>query len=356
MFAYTLRRIVWSVPVILLLVFAVFILMRIIPGGPFDSIGERPIPPSVKENLERQYHLDWATGWQFSSYLIGDDVTLAICSTASLLPGCDRVQATADPTIDGPKGILRGDLGYSLTTRRSVNDIVAESFPISFQLGVLSIILAMFIGIPAGILSAIYQNSWVDYTASFIAVLGLSIPNLVLGPLLILIVPLTLGWFSIATWGARPPFVFGLFPTSYGPDFWSHAVLPTVTLGTGFSAAIARLTRASLLQVIREDYIRTARAKGLREQIVVVRHALKNSLIPVITVLGPLVVIIITGTFVVEQIFGIPGMGKHFVTSIGNRDYTIITGVTFIYAVLLVVSNLVVDLTYGLLDPRIRYN
>jgi oligopeptide transport system permease protein len=187
-------------------------------------------------------------------------------------------------------------------------------------------------------------------------VLGLSIPNLVLGPLLIWLFPLTLDMFAISGWGAKEPFFLGVFPTSYGVDFWSHAALPALTLGTGFSASIARLTRASLLQVIREDYIRTARAKGLREQVVVIRHALKNSLIPVITVLGPLVVAVVTGTFVVEQIFGIPGMGKHFVTSIGNRDYTVITSVTLIYAILLVIGNLMVDLMYGWLDPRIRYS
>jgi oligopeptide transport system permease protein len=225
--------------------------------------------------------------------------------------------------------------------------------------------LAVLIGVPAGVMAALKQNSWIDYSSSFLAVLGLSIPNLVLGPLLIWIFPLTLGrlypdtigeMFRIATWGAKPPFFLGLFPTELGLEFWSRAALPAITLGTGFSAAIARLTRASLLQVIREDYIRTARAKGLREQLVVIRHALKNSLIPVITVLGPLLVAVVTGTFVVEQIFGIPGMGKHFVTSIGNRDYSVITGVTLIYAVLLVFGNLMVDIIYGWLDPRIRYD
>lgn len=356
MIAFTIRRVLSSIPVILLLTFAVFVLMRAIPSGPFDFAGEKALPPGVVENLKRQYHLDWSLGWQFSSYMIGDDTSLAICNTLSFIPGCGAVQASASVGPDGPKGILRGDLGYSLKTRRSVNDIVSESLPVSFQLGILSIVLALAIGVPAGILSAIYQNSWIDYAASFVAILGLSIPNMVLGPLLILIFPLSLGLFSIATWGAEPPFFLGLFPTSYGLEFWSHAALPVFTLGTAFSASIARLTRASLLQVIREDYIRTARAKGLREQLVVTRHALKNSLIPVVTVLGPLVVAVVTGTFVVEQIFGIPGMGKHFVTSIGNRDYTIITGVTFIYAVLLVFGNLLVDLAYGFLDPRIRYN
>jgi ABC-type dipeptide/oligopeptide/nickel transport system permease component len=360
--AYVIRRVLWSIPVILLLSFAVFALMRAIPGGPFDFVGDKSLPKSVVQNLERRHHLDWPLGWQFSSYVLGDDITGLICRGLSFVPGCDAVQATADLGVS--KGLIRGDLGMALKLRgRTVNDLVKETFPISFQLGIISMTLAVLIGIPAGTLAALKQNTWLDYTSSFVAVVGLSIPNLVLAPLLIWIFPLTLGqlfpdlfgWVPIATWGAKPPFFLGLFPTSLGPKFWAHALLPSIALGTAFSAAIARLTRASLLQVIREDYIRTARAKGLREQVVVLRHALKNSLIPVITVLGPLLVIVVTGTFVVEHIFGIPGMGKHFINSIGNRDYPIITGVTLIYAVLLVLANLVVDIIYGWLDPRIRY-
>jgi oligopeptide transport system permease protein len=220
----------------------------------------------------------------------------------------------------------------------------------------MAIAIALALGIPAGTVAALRQNSWVDYTSSFFAILGLSIPGIVLGPLLIWIFPLTLGIFPVAGWGSSPPFFLGIFPRSIGPEFWSYMILPAFTLGTSVSAVIARLTRASLLQVIREDYIRTARSKGLSEQVVVVRHALKNSLIPVITVLGPLVAGVVTGTLVVEQIFGVPGMGKHFIASIGNRDYTVITSVTLIYAVLLVIANLSVDIMYGWLDPRIRYS
>jgi ABC-type dipeptide/oligopeptide/nickel transport system permease component len=362
MFAYVIRRIIWSIPVILLLAFAIFVLMRVIPGGPFDFVGDRSLPESVRDNLERRHHLDWSLGWQFSSYVLGDDVTGAICQGLSFVPGCEQVQETAGLGIS--QGLIRGDLGMALRLRgRTVNDLVKESFPISFQLGVIAMTLAIIIGMPAGVFAALKQNTWIDYSSSFVAVIGLSIPNLVLGPLLIWIFPLTLGrlypnlfgWIPIATWGAKPPFFLGLFPTSLGLEFWAHALLPAIALGTAFSAAIARLTRASLLQIIREDYIRTARAKGLRERTVVLIHALKNSLIPVITVLGPLLVAVVTGTFVVEQIFGIPGMGRHFVTSIGNRDYTIITGVTLIYAILLVGANLAVDIIYGWLDPRIRY-
>lgn len=354
MTAYVIRRILWSVPVVLLLTFVVFALMRMIPGGPFDFAGDKSLPRSVVENLERRHHLEWPLSWQFGSYLLGDDVMGSVCEASPGLSGCDAVLKTYKLGIS--RGLIRGDLGMAMRQRgRTVNEIVSESFPISFQLGILSVLLAVLIGIPAGTLSALKQNTWIDYASSTVAIVGLSIPNLVLGPLLIWIFALKLDWFPVSTWGAKAPFFLGVIP-NLDAKFFSHAVLPTLALGTAFSASIARLTRASLLQVIREDYIRTARAKGLRERAVVVGHALKNSLIPVITVLGPLVAAVVTGTFVIEQIFGIPGMGKHFVTSIGNRDYSLITGVTIIYAVLLVIANLVVDVTYAWLDPRIRYD
>jgi len=199
------------------------------------------------------------------------------------------------------------------------------------------------------------QNTPLDYASTFIAILGVSIPNIVMGPLLIWIFALKLNWFPVARWGAQPPFFLGFLPTPT-PDFWRHAILPVVTLGTGLSASIARLTRASLLQTIREDYIRTARAKGLAERVVIVRHALKNSLIPVVTILGPMFAAVLTGTFTTEQIFGIPGLGKHFVTSVGNRDYPVVVGTTLLYSVFLVIANLMVDITYAWLDPRIRYD
>ncbi|GAB4424081.1 MAG: ABC transporter permease subunit [Anaerolineae bacterium] len=355
MTAYIIRRLLWSIPVLLLLTFAIFALMRQIPGGPFDFAGDKSLPKSVVQNLERRHHLDWALGWQFSSYVLGDDITGGICKGLPFLESCIAVIESYGLGVS--QGLIRGDLGMALKLRgRTVNDLVRESFPISFQLGIISLTLALIIGIPAGIMSALKQNSWIDYSSSFVAVLGLSIPNIVLGPLLIWLFALTLGWFAVATWGSKPPFILGLFPSNlFTWEFWRHAILPAFTLGTAFSASIARLTRASLLQVIREDYIRTARAKGLKERAVVLVHALRNSLIPVVTVIGPLLAIVVTGTFVVEQIFGIPGMGKHFVTSIGNRDYPVITGVSLIFAVLLVLANLMVDIVYAWLDPRISY-
>ncbi len=351
---YIVRRILWSIPVILLLTFAVFALMRMIPGGPFDFAGDKSLPKAVTENLKRRHHLEWPLLWQFTSYVLGDDVAGAVCRGVPVIPGCEAVLETYQLGVS--KGLIRGDLGMAMRQRgRTINEIVAESFPVSFQLGIMAVTLAVLIGIPLGTLAALKQNTWIDYTSSFFAILGLSIPNLVLGPLLIWVFALKLNWLPVATWGAKPPFLLGFIPP-LNWNFISHAILPTVALGTGLSASIARLTRASLLQVIREDYIRTARAKGLRERAIIVRHALKNSLIPVATVLGPLVAAVVTGTFVIEQIFGIPGMGKHFVNSIGNRDYPLITGVTFVYAVLLVIANLIVDIVYAWLDPRISYD
>ncbi|MGI6208890.1 MAG: ABC transporter permease [Anaerolineae bacterium] len=324
MASYILRRLLWSIPVLLALLLAVFLLMQAIPGGPFDFAGERKLPEAVVQNLEAKYGLDKPLHVQFVNYL------------RSLL--------------------LEGDLGPSFTQRnRTVNDIVGDSLPISAQLGILAIGLALLIGVPAGIIAALNHNRWPDYVASFIAILGVSIPALVLGPVLYWLFALKLGWLPVALWGAERPFFLGFIPAPTG-KFIQHAILPTLALGTGMSASIARLTRASLLQVIREDYIRTARAKGLRERAVVVRHALKNSLIPVVTVLGPMFAAVVTGTIVIESVFGIPGMGKYFVQGINNRDYPVIMGVTLIYAVILVLSNLLVDVTYAWLDPRIRYS
>ncbi len=352
---YIIRRILESIPVVLALTFSVFALMRIIPGGPFDFAGDKKLPAAVTENLKRRFHLEWPLMWQFASYTLGDDVTGFICEKAPVIPGCDVVLPSYKLGIS--EGLIRFDLGMAMRQRgRTVNDIVAESLPVSFQLGMFAVALALVVGIPAGTMAALKQNTWVDYTSSFFAILGLSVPALVLGPLLIWIFALKLDWFPVSTWGAKPPFFLGLLPSSISIEYFSYAVLPAIALGSGFSANIARLTRASLLQVIREDYIRTARAKGLRERVVVVRHALKNSLIPVVTILGPLFAAVVTGTFVVEQIFGIPGMGRHFVQSITNRDYPLITGVTFIFMLVLVGANLVVDLTYAWLDPRIRYD
>ncbi|MGQ9668203.1 MAG: ABC transporter permease [Anaerolineae bacterium] len=320
---YIIRRLLWGIPVLFFVILVVFILVRFLPGGPFDFAGEKQLPPSVVKNLEAKYHLNDPVWKQFVDYLWG---------------------------------VARGDLGPSFRYRnRTVNDVIAEGLPVSAQLGMLAMLIAIGIGIPLGIIAALRQNTMVDYVATFLAIVGVSIPAIVMGPLLIWIFALKLQWFPVSRWGAQPPYFLGFLPK---PDltFWRHAILPAFTLGTGLSASIARLTRASLLQVIREDYIRTARAKGLAERLVIFRHALKNSMIPVVTILGPMFAAVLTGTFVVEQIFAIPGLGKHFVTSIGNRDYPIILGTTLLYGVAIVIANLLVDIVYAWLDPRIRFD
>jgi ABC-type dipeptide/oligopeptide/nickel transport system permease component len=335
---YIIRRLLSFIPVLFTITLFTFVMMRAIPGGPFDAIGDKSLPPQVVANIEAKYHLDWPVWKQFLSYLIGDDLL-------------------SDKGVS--KGVIRGDLGPSLRYRgQSVNDIIATTFPISAQLGIMALALALCIGIPIGTIAALKQNTWVDYFSTFSAVIFISVPNLVMAPILVWIFALRLGWFPVAGWGAKPPYLLGFLPSfdQMNLTYLKHAALPVFALGMSYSALFARLTRASLLQVIREDYIRTARAKGLQERAVITIHALKNSLIPVITVLGPAFAGIVTGTFIVEQIFGINGMGKHFVNSVGNRDYQIITGVTLIYGVILVFSNLLVDVMYAWLDPRIRFD
>jgi len=304
MVAYALRRILWTIPVLFFITLVTFSLMHAIPGGPFDR--EKKLPPEILANLEKKYHLDQPLWKQYVDYIGGI--------------------------------VLHLDFGPSYSSRsRTVNDIIRDHLPVSALLGVVSLAIAIGLGIPLGVIAALKQNTLTDYSCMFFAVLGLSIPNLALGPFLIWIFALKLQLLPVATWGTP-----------------QHLILPALTLGISFTAYIARLTRASLLQIIREDYIRTARAKGLPEQIVVIRHMLRNALIPVITYLGPLLAAVITGTFIVETIFAIPGLGRFFISSIGNRDYPVIMGTTLVFALFISAANLVVDLSYAFLDPRIR--
>jgi ABC-type dipeptide/oligopeptide/nickel transport system permease component len=302
---YIVRQVLWMIPVLFFISVITFALAHAVPGGPFDQ--EKALPPEIIANLEKYYGLDKPVWRQYLDY-IGGIVT-------------------------------RFDFGpvYSSRSRR-VNDIFADHLPVSAQLGVVSMAIALFIGIPLGIVAALKQNTIWDYLGIGVAIFGVSVPNIVLGPLLILIFALTLDWLPVAGWGTP-----------------AKMIMPSFALGTAYAARIARLTRASMLQVIREDYIRTARAKGLQERVVMVRHALKNAFIPVATILGPMFAAVVTGTFVVEQIFAIPGMGKFFITSVTNRDYPVVMGTILLYAVFLVLANLAVDVTYAFLDPRIRY-
>jgi ABC-type dipeptide/oligopeptide/nickel transport system permease component len=302
---YIVRQFLWMIPVLFFISVITFALAHAVPGGPFDR--EKPLPPEIIANLEKHYGLDKPIWRQYVDY-VGGIVT-------------------------------RFDFGpvYSSRSRR-VNDIFADHLPVSAQLGVVSTLIAVGIGVPLGILAALKQNTIWDYLGIAVAIFGISVPGIVLGPLLILIFALTLGLLPVAGWGTP-----------------AQMIMPAFALGTAYSARIARLTRASMLQVIHEDYIRTARAKGLSERVVMIRHALKNAFIPVATILGPMFAALVTGTFVIEQIFAIPGMGKYFITSVTNRDYPVVMGTILLYAFFLVLANLAVDVTYAFLDPRIRY-
>jgi ABC-type dipeptide/oligopeptide/nickel transport system permease component len=307
MLNYILRRVLWTIPTLLVISFITFFLMHAIPGGPFAGPELKHMPPEVIANLNRYYHLDDPVWKQYLDYLWN---------------------------------LLHGDLGPSYAERgRTVNDIIAQSLPTSALLGLASLCVAMSIGIPLGIIAALKRNTIVDYIGMFVAISGVSVPAMTLGPLLVWIFALRLRILPVAQWGS-----------------WQHVVLPALTLGFGSAAILARLTRASMLQVLREDYIRTARAKGLPERRVTVHHALRNALIPVITVIGPLFAALITGSMVVEQVFAIPGMGKFFVASVLGRNYPVIMGTVLLYAVFLIIANLAVDIMYARLDPRIRYS
>jgi len=300
---YMVRRICSSVVVLLAIITITFLLMHAIPGGPFSS--EKKVPPSVLKNIEEHYHLNDPLWKQYQNYL------------ASL---------------------ARFDLGPSFKYEgRNVNDMIYESFPVSFQLGMVSIGIAILIGIPAGALAALRQNKWQDYVTMFFSTLGVSIPSFVLATLLIYVFAIQFRLLPVAMWeGAE------------------YVVLPAVALAAQPTAFIARLTRSSMLEVLSQDYIKTARSKGLSQSLILYRHALRNALIPVVTYIGPMAAGILTGSFIVETIFAIPGLGRHFVTSIYNRDYTVILGVTVFYSVLVIGLNLAVDLIYPQLDPRIK--
>jgi oligopeptide transport system permease protein len=303
MLTFITRRLLSTFLTLLLLITLLFFLLRTLPGGPFDM--ERTLAPVVKINLEAKYNLDKPLWVQYLSYM---------------------------------GNVLQGDLGPSYTNPgRSVQEIIAAKLPPSAELGFWSLLLAIAVGLPLGVLAAYYHNTVIDYSASFLAILGRSIPNMALGPLLILLFGLTLQWLPVARWGT-----------------WDARVLPVLTLGLSSSAVIARLTRASMLQIIQEPFILTARAKGLSESKVIFKHALRNALIPVLSIIGPIFAVLITGTLVVEQIFAIPGLGSEFVKSINNRDYPLIMGITLLFGFVLIVANSLVDIGYALIDPRIR--
>ncbi len=303
MLAVIVNRLLWGVPVLWLVATLTFALMHAVPGGPFDR--EKPLPPEIKANVEAKYRLDLPVAQQYLLYL---------------------------------GQLARGDLGPSYKyLDRDVRAIIAESLPVSAQLGVLAFVLAVVIGLGAGILAALRPGSWVDRAALLSATIGFALPSFILAVLLILLFAHAWQWLPPALWE--------------GPRY---AVLPALALGLGPAAYIARLSRASILEVSRQEFVRVARAKGLPPRTVLVAYLLKSGLMPVVTILGPLIAVLVTGSFVVEYLFSIPGMGRFFITAVTNRDYPLIMGVTLVYAVIIVVANLAVDLLYGWLDPRVR--
>ncbi|MGD8603844.1 MAG: ABC transporter permease [Anaerolineales bacterium] len=320
---YILRRILFSIPVLFTVVLFSFLLIRLQPNGPFAATPAGfPMPETLRTTLETRYGLNQPWYQQFVQYV---------------------------------SNLLQGNFGPMLRSRfLDVNEVIAASLPVTLQLGFLALALGMAIGVPAGVTAAIYHNSRVDYLATLLAVLGISIPNLVLAPLLVWLFGIELDWLPIAFWGAEQPFFLGFLPTP-SLEFWLHAILPTVTLAVVISASVARLLRASLLEVLSKDYIRTARAKGLKEQAVLFRHALKNAFIPTLTVLGPILVTLLPGTIVVENIFALNGLGRQLVESVFDREYFLMTSSMLIFAILLVMGNLITDVLYAYLDPRISY-
>ena len=348
---YVIRRLLYMLVVILVVSMITFGLMHSVPGGPFTR--EKALPAETLKVLNERYHLDDPLWKQYVDYVYN-----------TMVPHFTTTPPSTSLMDDHLVNLRIGSVwfrwmnfGPSYKSRsRTVNDIFRDNLPISAQLGVMALTIALLIGMPLGIMAALRQNTAYDYVGMALAIFGVSVPVIVLGPILVWIFGVWLKWFPPTGWGSGPPYLLGFLPTNFGWDFFRYAIMPCTALGLGSSAIIARLTRASLLQTVREDYIRTARAKGLPERTVITRHALKNSLIPVVTILGPLFAALVTGTFVTELIFGIPGMGKYFVTSITNRDYPVIMGTILLYAVFLVIANLIVDLTYAFLDPRIRYD
>lgn len=304
MVAYATRRILLIIPLLFAVATVTFFLMHGVQGGPFDQ--DKPISDAARANLNRRYHLDGSLGSQYVNFL---------------------------------KNVARGDLGISTSNDREVRTIIRERFPVSLKLGLCAFVFALTLGLTLGVISAINQNGVGDYVGVFVATAGAALPSFILCPLLVIVFSLKLHWFDVL-----------------GFELWNYKkmILPMVGLGMLPAAFIARIARASMLDILRQDYIRTARAKGVTEVAVIIRHAVKNAMIPVLTVLGPIFANLITGSFIVENAFNIPGLGRTFVQSVLIRDYGVIMGVTLFFAAVIATMNLLVDLLYAYADPRIR--
>jgi oligopeptide transport system permease protein len=297
------KRIIFMLISLFLIVTATFFIMKAVPGGPFTS--EKNVPDEIKAALEAKYKLNLPMHEQYFNYL---------------------------------KGVVTWDLGPSFTEKSStVNEMISRGFPVSAHLGAQALLLAIFGGIILGVIAALKHNKWQDYSAMVIAVLGLSVPGFILASFYQYFFSIKWGLLPIAKW-----------------EGFEYTILPSLALAASPMAFIARLTRSNMIEVLGQDYIKTARAKGLHTMTITIKHAIRNALLPVITYLGPLIANILTGAFVIERIFGVPGLGREFVLSITNRDYTVIMGTTVFYSIILVVMILIVDVAYTLVDPRIK--
>jgi oligopeptide transport system permease protein len=300
---FVFKRLIEAVLVLWVIASLTFVLLRFLPGGPFDS--EKALPPEVLRNIEAKYKLNAPLSQQYVDYI---------------------------------GGLLHGDLGQSYKyISRDITSIIKDSLPVTIQLGVYALLISYLIGIPTGVLAGWKKGTWLDTSAMFLAISGVSLPSFLMAPIFLTIFVDWLGWFESALWS--------------GPEYF---VLPMVILGLRPAAVIARLTRASVLDVIRSDFVRTAKAKGLDERTVLFKHVLRNSLIPVLSISGPLTAAILTGSFVIELIFAVPGIAKHLVNSVTNRDYPLILGTTLLFSLMLVIANLITDVLTAIVDPRVK--
>ena len=308
MFKYTLKRLGYAVLTLFVLITLTFFMMRMLPGDPF--LGDKTVTGAALENMKAKYGLDKPVIVQYFIYL---------------------------------GNCVRGDLGTSITYNKAVRDIISEAFLVSADLGIRSLIFAVIAGILLGMVAAVKRGSVWDSVSMFIAMIGVSVPSFIMGALFQYFLALQL----------RKVLGFALFPVQGWGDF-SKTILPSFALGLGSLATVSRLMRTSMLDVLNQDYIKTAKAKGLSQTKIILRHTVRNAIMPVLTILGPTVASVLTGTFVIESIFNIPGLGKYFVMSIKDLDYTMISGTTVFYGALLIFCTLVVDLLYGLIDPRVK--
>jgi oligopeptide transport system permease protein len=307
MFAFLVRRLLSALPTLFLIVALSFFMMRIAPGGPFD--GERKLPPDIERNIKAAYDLDKPVHVQFLKYL---------------------------------RGVLRGDFGPSFKSKDfTVSQLIMVGAPISVRIGLTALSIALFVGLALGTFAALRQNTPGDYLTMGVAMAGITIPTFVVAPLFILLFAVTLRWLPAGDWN--------------NGDL-RHVILPITTLALPQIAVVARLSRGSMLEILRSNFVRTARAKGLPERKVMTRHVMRAGLLPLVSYLGPAAAALMTGSLVIERIYGLPGIGRYFVEGAINRDYTVVMGVIIVYAVLILVLNLVADLAYGWLDPKVRYD